>query len=54
MIQIMPIMRESSVESAAPATPQPKPKIKTAFPTIFITFVLTEISIGKRLLPQAL
>ena len=46
-------IRLSRVENAAPATPQPKPKMKMAFPMMFITFEITETLIGKRLFPPA-
>ena len=37
---------EISVDSAAPATPIWKPKIRIAFPTIFIILEITEMVIG--------
>ena len=40
------ITRESSVEIAAPATPQPIPKIRMALPIRFITFMPSETIVG--------
>ena len=43
-------IREIKVEIAAPSTPIWKPKIRMAFPPMFIKLEITEITIGLRLL----
>ena len=45
---------DSSVDNAAPATPIFMPKIKTAFPAIFKTFVPAATNIGSLALLSAL
>ena len=42
---------ESRVDSAAPATPMPKPKIKIELPIIFIMFITSDEIIEMRLFP---